>query len=54
MGLVLQEEDVALSMGLRQVDNISARSRVVNPGMSKSYFFIVQGLHGLGEEGAKD
>ena len=49
-----KKESLAFSVGLRKAGNISSRTSVVDTGMSESCFFIVQGLHGLSEEGAKD
>ena len=51
--LVKKKESLAFSVGLRKAGNISSRTSVVDTGMSESCFFIVQGLHGLSEEGTK-
>ena len=41
-------------MGLGKVCDISTRTGVVNAGMSKSCFFIMQCIHGLSEEVTED
>ena len=53
MCLVFKKEGLAFGVGLGKVGYIGAGTGVVDAGVSKSTFLIVQGLHGVGEEGAE-
>ena len=54
ISLVLKEGGLAFSVGLGKVGHISSRTRVVDAGVGKHSFLVVQGLHSIGKEGAKD
>ena len=50
---MFKKEGLAFSVGLGKVGDISFRTGVVNAGMSKCIFLVVQGLHGVDEESAE-
>ena len=51
--LVFKKEALAFGVGLDKVGYIGSETGVVNAGVSKSGFLVVQGLHGVGEECAE-
>ena len=53
VGVVFKEEGLAFSVGLGKVGYISSRTRVVDAGVSKCRYLVVQGLHSVGEERAE-
>ena len=53
VGLVFKKEGLAFSMDLGKVGYIGSRAGVVDAGVSKSSFHVVQGLHSVGEERAE-
>ena len=50
---MFKKEGLAFSVGLGKVGYIGSGTGFVDVGVSKSSFFIVQGLHGVGEERAE-
>ena len=48
VGLVLKEEGLAFSLRLGKVGHISSRTRVVDAGVGKCSFLVVQVLHSVG------
>ena len=53
VGLVFKKGGLAFGVGLGKVGYIGSRTGIVDAGVSKSSFLVVQGLHGVGEERAK-
>ena len=53
VGLVFEQEGLAVSVGVGKIGYIGSRTGIVDAGVSKCGFLIVQGLHGVGEERAE-
>ena len=53
VGLVFEQEGLAFCVGVGKIGYIGSRTGIVDAGVSKSSFLVVQGLHGVGEERTK-
>ena len=50
VGLVLKQECLIIAVGMGKAGHSSSCTGVVDAGMSKCCFFVVKGMHGVGEE----
>ena len=50
---MFEEEGLAVGVGLGKIGYIVSRTGIVNAGVGKSGFLVVQGLLGVGEEPAE-
>ena len=53
VGLVLKQECLAAGVGVGKIGHISSRTGMVDTGVSKCCFLVVQGLHSVGKERAE-
>ena len=51
--LFAMEKTLAFSLCLGKIGHISSRTRVVDAGVGKCSFLVVQGLHSISKEGAR-
>ena len=53
VGLVVEQESLAVDVGVGKIGYIGSRTEIVDASVSKCSFLVVQGLHGVGEERAE-
>ena len=50
VGLVIKKEGLAVGVGVGKIGDICSRTGIVDAGVNKCLFLVVQGLHGVDEQ----